>query len=76
MPPLAVQALAELLTQINSLVAWPAQALMQRVLLTPKSHKDDRPLSMMPTLCRIWQRIHKGYFQEWAESRSGPWDAA
>ena len=75
-PPAALAELRALLHQISCQVCWPAQVLCQMVRLLVKPSLDDRPISLMPMLARLWARLHRSTFQAWSKGWAGEWDKA
>ena len=49
--------LCELLNQVEKACTWPWQLLSTSIMLKPKPDNTDRPLGLLPTMVRIWEKI-------------------
>ena len=60
-----VQGFAGLLGAIERVGAWPA--VMQTVLIAqiPKSDGGRRPIGLLPTLVRVWEKVRKPIVSQW-----------
>ena len=64
------EAIAALLNEIERTGRWPRELATSLIHLIPKPSGGRRPIGVLPTLVRIWERARKSLVQRWArESR-------
>ena len=76
LPEAALQELANLMTDINRWVSWPAQVLDNIIVLLRKAVGGERPICLAAGIVKLWEAIHFGTVDEWESSRAGFWDDA
>ena len=69
-------AIARLLNHLEREGSWPAEVSTALVHLIPKPSGGRRPIGVLPTLVRIWERIRKREVQKWAGATRRHYDWA
>ena len=67
--------LARVLTKVEDLGVWPDGLLDAYIAMIPKADGDStpldqRPLSMLPVVYRLWASLRLGHLREWVEGWS------
>ena len=76
LPPGARRELGNLFLRMETAGQWAWQLLVVLVVLLGKPSGDDRAISLLAVLARVWGRLRRGPIREWSASRAGFWDAA
>ena len=56
--------------------AWPEKATAALMHLIPKTDGGRRPIGVLPSIVRIWERVRKPVIQAWLEENSRNYDWA
>ena len=77
LPLPGLQGLADFYAATESTCLWAPQLACIAIALLPKPDPaSDRPIALLPILCRLWSRCRKPYFTEWCVQHAGWWDTA
>ena len=69
-------ALACLLNHLERRGSWPSETATSLIHLIPKPSGGRRPIGVLPTLVRIWERIRKCEVQKWTSATRRHYDWA
>ena len=83
-PPSAIASLsvqlraciADFLNLLEEEGAWPHKAAATLIHLIPKSDGGRRPIGVLPSIVRVWERIRKLVVQDWLRRNSRAYDWA
>jgi hypothetical protein len=75
--PALLSGFAKLFMALERVGVWPAQVQQILVALIPKADGGRRPIGLLPTLVRIWERVRKPAVASWrcSVTRSYNWAA-
>ena len=69
-------AIADLLNEAETSGVWPSSVATAMVHLIPKPGGGRRPIGVLPTLVRIWERARKSMVQKWSRENRRQYDWA
>ena len=69
-----LQRLAELLMELENIGVWPSQLQEAIVHLIPKAAGGRRPVGLLPSLVRLWERARKPEIRKWREANERSYD--
>ena len=61
-------AFVQLLNSLERLRVWPTQLSASLIALIPKSSGRTRPIGLLASLVRLWERVRKPCVAEWRKS--------
>lgn len=67
-PPLALTPLLQLFHNMERTAELPTQLQMHLVVMLPKNQKLERPITLTPTLWRLWCRPRKPLLDRWRQN--------
>ena len=70
------ECIAEFLNLAEQEGAWPERAAVALMHLIPKTDGGRRPIGVLPSIVRIWERIRKPVVQAWLKDHSRSYDWA
>lgn len=70
------QDFANLIGACQTLFAWPWQAYCVLGALLPKADGGERVIGLLPMVCRVGIRVHRGRTRKWCAERARFWDFA
>ena len=70
------EAVAHFLNVVESSGKWPETVATSLVHLIPKPGGGRRPIGVLPTIVRIWERVRKPVSQKWARENKRDFDWA
>ena len=70
------QLFTDLLHDVELTLAWPAQIQTLIYFLVPKTPTGERPIGLMPSIVRVWERMRKPVMDQWLISQSRSYDWA
>ena len=69
-----LQVVAELLNRVEEVGEWPGSHSTAVLHLIPKSTGGRRPIGLLPTLVRLWERVRRGTIRSWRDRESMPFN--
>ena len=75
-PSEAIDDLVGFLNSIEASLAWPQQAILNRLAFLIKPTGDDRSIGLGAFLFRLWQKIRPPVTRSWEEVWTQEWDTA
>ena len=75
-PSGAIDDLVGLFNSIESSLAWPQQAILNKLVFPIKPAGDDRSIGLGAFLFRLWQKIRSPVTRSWGEVWTQEWDTA
>ena len=69
-------AVASLLNYLERRGSWPSELSTSLIHLIPKPSGGRRPIGVLPTLVRVWERIRKCEVQKWSNATRRHYDWA
>ena len=75
-PSEAIDDLVGLLNSIEESLAWPQQAILNKLVFLTKPNGDDRSIGLGAFLFRLWQKIRSPVTRSWEEVWTQEWDTA
>ena len=63
-----------LLHEVELTLTWPAQIQTLIYFLVPKTPTGERPIGLMPSIVRVWERMRKPVMDQWLVSQSRSYD--
>ena len=72
----AVDAVIEYLYAVESSLYWPEQASLISYFLFDKQGGGKRPIGLLASLVRVWERLRKPYANEWLAAHPRAYDWA
>ena len=70
------QLFTDLLHDVELTLTWPAQIRTLIYFLVPKTPTGERPIGLMPSIVRVWERMRKPVMDQWLVSQSRSYDWA
>ena len=70
------QLYTDLLNDVERTLTWPAQIQTLIYLLVPQTPTGERPIGLMPSIVRVWERMRKPNLDQWMISQSRSYDWA
>ena len=67
---------AEFLNHVESQGSWPEAVGTALIHLIPKPDGGRRPVGVLPTIVRVWERVRKPIVQTWLEDNARSYDWA
>ena len=71
-----LQAIADFLNLTEEIGHWPAEVATALVHLIPKDDGGRRPIGVLATIVRVWERSRKLVVQKWSRQNTRPYDWA
>ena len=56
------QLYTDLLNDVERTLTWPAQIQTLIYFLVPKTPTGERPIGLMPSIVRVWERMRKPFW--------------
>ena len=75
-PSEAIDDLVGLFNSIESSLAWPQQAILNKLAFLTKPTGDDRSIGLGTFLFRLWQKVGAPVTRSWEEIWTQGWDTA
>ena len=60
----------DLLNDVERTLSWPAQIQTLIYFLVPKTPTGERPIGLMPSIVRVWERMRKPILDQWMISQT------
>ena len=70
------QLYTDLLNDVERTLTWPAQIQTLMYFLVPKTPIGERPIGLMPSIVRVWERMRKPILDQWMVSPTRSYDWA
>ena len=70
------QLYTDLLNDVERTLTWPAQIQTLIYFLVPKTPTGVRPIGLMPSIVRVWERMRKPILDQWMISQTRSYDWA
>ena len=70
------QLYTDLLNDVERTLTWPAQIQTLIYFLVPKTPTGERPIRLMPSIVRVWERERKPILDQWMISQTHSYDWA
>ena len=70
------QLYTNLLNDVERTLTWPAQIQTLIYFLVPKTPTGERPIGLMPSIVRVWERMRKPILDQWMISQTRSYDWA
>ena len=74
LPSEAIDNLVGLLNSIEASLAWPQQAILNKLVFLTKPTGDDRSIGLGAFLFRLWQKVRSPVTRSWEEVWTQEWD--
>ncbi len=71
-----LQVVSNFMTEVERLGRWPGQVLMVLVHLIPKEGGGRRPIGLLASVVRWWERVRAPLVQQWRARHSRPFNWA
>ena len=59
------QLYTDLLIDVERTLTWPEQIQTLVYFLVPKTPTGERPIGLMPSIVRVWERMRKPILDQW-----------
>ena len=61
----------DLLNDVERTLTWSAQIQTLIYFLIPKAPTGKRPIGLVPSIVRVWERMRKPILDQWMSSQTG-----